>query len=194
MQKIILASSSPRRKMVLEKSGLKFSVDVSDFNEDALEFSNPHEMVEKLSLEKAKIVAKRNPKALIIAADTTVFLNNEIIGKPKSKTDAFRILKLLSGNKHQVITGFTIIGGKKIITKHIISEVIFKNLSDEQINAYIATGEPMDKAGGYGIQNNAGVFVDRVIGDYNNIVGLPLAAILNALKEFGVDTLKIYEK
>ena len=194
MRKIILASNSPRRKQILEQTGLKFSVDVSDFNEDVLEFSNPHEMVERLSLEKAKIVAKRNPKALIIAADTTVFLNNEIIGKPKSKTDAFRILKLLSGNKHQVITGFTIIEGKKIITKHVISEVVFKNLSDEQINAYIATDEPMDKAGGYGIQDNAGVFVDRVIGDYNNIVGFPLVAILDVLKEFGIDTLKTYEK
>ncbi len=186
-KQIILASGSPRRKMILEKTGLKFSVDVSDFNEDALEFSSPREMVEKLSLEKAKIVAKRNPKALIIAADTTVFLNNEIIGKPKSKADAFRILKLLSGNKHQVITGFTIIKGKKIITKHVISDVVFKNISDEQINAYIATGEPMDKAGGYGIQDNAGVFVDRVIGDYNNIVGFPLSAILDTLKGFEVD-------
>lgn len=190
MKKIILASKSPRRRNVLEQIGLEFTVEVSDFDEASIKFKTPIEMVEKLSLEKAKIIAKRNPEAVIIGADTTVIYKNEIIGKPTSKADAVRILKLLSGNIHSVVTGFTVISGAKSITKHVTSQVKFKKLSAAEIKAYVATGEPMDKAGGYGIQDKAGVLIESVIGDYFNVVGLPIAVVSEVLKDFGVNIAK----
>ena len=177
MKKIILASKSPRRKKILEQVGLNFEVMVSDFDETKIKFKTPQEMVEKLSLAKAKLIAKKNPGAIIIGADTTVIFKKEIIGKPKSKADAFRILRLLSGNTHEIVTGFTVIKGSKSITKHVISKVKFKKLSNAEIKAYVATGEPMDKAGGYGIQEKGGLFMENITGDYFNVVGLPIFAV-----------------
>ena len=193
MQKIILASKSPRRKQILEQVGLDFEIEVSDFDETQIKFKTPQEMVEKLSLEKAKIIAQGNPDAIIIGADTTVIFRKEIIGKPKSKEDAFRILSLLSGNTHEIVTGFTVIKGSKSITKHITSKVKFKKLSEAEINAYVETGEPMDKAGGYGIQEKGGLFMENIEGDYFNVVGLPIFAVAEALKEFGVEITKNWQ-
>jgi septum formation protein len=190
MKKIILASKSPRRKQILEQIGLGFEVAVSDFDETQIKFKTPQEMVKKLSLEKAKIIAQKNPDAIVIGADTDVVLDNEILGKPKSKQDAVRILKLLSGKVHKVVTGFTVISGKKSITKHVTSKVKFKKLSEAEIKAYVATGEPMDKAGGYGIQERGGLFIESIMGDYFNVVGLPIFAVSKALKEFGIDIAK----
>ncbi len=190
MKKIILASQSPRRKKILEQIGLDFKIVVSDFDETTIEFKTPQEMVEKLSFEKAKIIAGKYPNAIIIGADTTVIFREEIIGKPKSKADAIRILKLLSGNIHEIVTGFTVTEGRKSITKHVESRVKFKKLSDEEIDAYVATGEPMDKAGGYGIQDKGGLFIEKITGDYFNVVGLPIFALSKALKVFGVDITK----
>lgn len=190
MKQIILASKSPRKRAILEQVGLPFIIDASDCDEENIKFKTPREMVRKLSLEKAKIIAKRHPNEIILAADTTVIFKNQIIGKPKSKKDAFRILKLLSGKTHEVITGFTIVGKQKIKTYHVTSRVKFKKLSDKEINAYIATGEPMDKAGGYGIQEKGGLFVENIEGDYFNVVGLPIAAVSERLKEFGVNVTK----
>jgi septum formation protein len=187
MKKIILASKSPRRKKILEQVGLNFEVAASDFDESQIEFETPQEMVEKLSFEKAKVIAQRNPGAIIIGADTVVIFRKEIIGKPKSKADAVRILKLLSGNTHEIITGFTVIEDKKSITKHITSKIKFKKLNEDEIKAYVATGEPMDKAGGYGIQERGGLFMENITGDYFNVVGLPISALAEVLKEFGVD-------
>ena len=141
-------------------------------------------MVEKLSLAKAKLIAKKNPGAIIIGADTTVIFKKEIIGKPKSKADAFRILRLLSGNTHEIVTGFTVIKGSKSITKHVISKVKFKKLSNAEIKAYV------DKAGGYGIQEKGGLFMENITGDYFNVVGLPIFAVAQALKQFGVGITK----
>jgi septum formation protein len=190
MKQIILASKSPRRKQILEQVGLDFTVEVSDFDETQIKFKTPQEMVKKLSLEKAKIIAKKNPNAIIIGADTDVVLNNEILGKPKSKQDAVRILKLLSGKAHEVITGFTVISGNKVVTKHVTSKVKFKKLTDAEIKAYVKTGEPMDKAGGYGIQEKGGLFIEDIQGDYSNIVGLPIFAVSEVLKQFGVEIIK----
>jgi septum formation protein len=190
MKKIILASKSPRRKQILEQVGLKFTVEVSDFDETQIKFKTPQGMVKKLSLEKAKIIAAKNLNAVIIGADTTVIYKNEIIGKPTSKQDAVRILKLLSGKVHEVVTGFTIISDKKSITRAVTSKVKFKQLSETEIKAYVATGEPMDKAGGYGIQDKGGVFIENIQGDYFNIVGLPIFAVSEVLKEFGVEVTK----
>jgi septum formation protein len=190
MKQIILASKSPRRKSILEQVGLKFSIVVSDFDEETIKFKTPQEMVKKLSFEKAKIVAAKNPKAVIIGADTTVIFKKEIIGKPRSKSDAIRILNLLSGNVHEIVTGFTVMEGKKSITGHVSSKAKFKKLSDQEIKAYVATGEPMDKAGGYGIQDKGGLFIEEIEGDYFNVVGLPISAVAKALKEFGVEITK----
>lgn len=190
MKKIILASKSPRRKQILEQVGLKFTVVVSDFDETRIKFKTPQEMVKKLSLEKARIIAAKNPNVIIIGADTTVIYKNEIIGKPTSKQDAVRILKLLSGKVHEVVTGFTVVGGKKSITKAVTSRVKFKQLSEAEIKAYVETGEPMDKAGGYGIQDKGGVFIENIQGDYFNIVGLPIFAVSEVLKQFGVEITK----
>ena len=190
MKKIILASKSPRRKQILEQVGLKFTVEVSDFDETQIKFKTPQEMVKKLSLEKAKVIAAKNPDAIIIGADTTVIIKNEIIGKPTSKQDAVRILKLLSGNVHEVVTGFAVISGKKSVTKHVTSKVKFKKLSEAEIKAYVKTGEPMDKAGGYGIQDKGGLFVEDIQGDYSNVVGLPIFAVSEVLKQFGVEIIK----
>ncbi len=190
MQKIILASQSPRRKKILEQIGLEFTVAVSDFDETKIKFKTPQEMVEKLSFEKAKMIAQKYPKAIIIGADTTVIFQKEIIGKPKSKADAFRILRLLSGNTHEIVTGFTVIKGKKSVTKHVISKVRFKKMTEAEIKAYVETGDPMDKAGGYGIQEKGGLFMENIEGDYFNVVGLPIFAVARALKQFGVDITK----
>lgn len=190
MKKIILASKSPRRKSILEQVGLKFSIVASDFDETKIKFKTPQEMVKKLSFEKAKIVAAKYPKTVIIGADTTVIFKKEIIGKPKSKSDAVRILKLLSGNTHKIVTGFTVMEGKKSITGHVVSKAKFKKLSDAEIRAYVATNEPMDKAGGYGIQDKGGLFIEEIEGDYFNVVGLPIFAVSKALKEFGVEITK----
>lgn len=190
MKKIILASKSPRRKSILEQVGLKFSVKVSDFDETSVKFKTAQEMVRKLSLEKAKLVAKKYPKAIVIGADTTVVISKEIIGKPKSEEDAKRILRKFSGKVHAVITGFTIIEQKKIFTGHVETKVKFKQLSEQEIKAYVATGEPMDKAGAYGIQEKGGALIESVEGDYFNVVGLPIFAVSQALKKFGVDIIK----
>lgn len=187
MKKIILASKSPRRKQILEQFGVDFQIEISDFDESQIAFKTPIEMVEKLSFEKAKIIAERNPDAVTIGADTIVVFGNEIIGKPKSEEDALRILKLLSGNTHEVITGFTVMENEKSVTGYVSSKVKFKEISDSEIAAYIATGEPMDKAGGYGIQSKGGLFIESITGDYFNVVGLPVAALSDVLKDFEVD-------
>jgi len=188
-KKIILASASPRRKELLESIGLKFEVMVSDVDEniDGKDFSV--ELIENLALEKASDVAdKINFPAIIIGSDTVVVINNHVLGKPKDKEDAFTMLKMLSGKTHEVISGIAIIDTEtnKILKDSVISEVNFKELSDEEINNYIATGEPSDKAGAYAIQGFAGMFVKSINGCYSNIVGISVFKTAELLREFGV--------
>jgi len=196
MRKIILASSSPRRKQILKQVGLDFVVEVSDYEEKSLPGVIPSEFVETLSLGKAKAVAKNHNNAIIIGADTIVVLDNQILGKPKTKEDAKEMLKKLSGNTHSVFTGFTIIDtkNKKTITNHVETKIKFKNLSDEEILGYVETGEPMDKAGAYGVQDRGALFVEHIEGDYSSVTGLPIVKIFEVLKTLGIDTLKTYEK
>lgn len=196
MRKIILASGSPRRKQILEQVGLNFTVEVSDYEEKSIPGVSPSEFVETLSLEKANVVAKNHNDAIIIGADTIVVLDNQILGKPKTKQDAREILKKLSGNTHSVFTGFTIIDtvNKRTITNHVETKIRFKNLSEEEILAYIETGEPMDKAGAYGVQDKGALFVEHIEGDYSSVMGLPIVKIFEILKELGIDILKTYEK
>lgn len=194
MEKIVLASGSPRRKELLAKTGLKFSVVVSGGEEKA-ETSDPAETVEKLSLDKASAVAdllqaEKEPQ-LIIGADTVVACDGEILGKPSDREDAFRMLWKLQGQTHQVYTGVTLLLKKKHTWQaHTFSEktdVQFYPVSREELLAYIETGEPMDKAGSYGIQGGFGIYVKGICGDYNNVVGLPVGRLVYELKKLGID-------
>ena len=194
MEIIVLASGSPRRKELLAKTGLKFSVVVSGGEEKA-ETSDPAETVEKLSLDKASAVAdllqaEKEPQ-LIIGADTVVACDVEILGKPSDREDAFRMLWKLQGQTHQVYTGVTLLLKKKHTWQaHTFSEktdVQFYPVSREELLAYIETGEPMDKAGSYGIQGGFGIYVKGICGDYNNVVGLPVGRLVYELKKLGID-------
>ena len=194
MEIIVLASGSPRRKELLAKTGLKFSVVVSGGEEKA-ETSDPAETVEKLSLDKASAVAdllqaEKEPQ-LIIGADTVVACDGEILGKPSDREDAFRMLWKLQGQTHQVYTGVTLLLKKKHTWQaHTFSEktdVQFYPVSREELLAYIETGEPMDKAGSYGIQGGFGIYVKGICGDYNNVVGLPVGRLVDELKKLGID-------
>ena len=189
MKKIILASGSPRRKKILEQIGLKFSVEKSNYEEKRIADSPPSQIVEFLSLEKANLLAVKYEDAIIIGADTLVVLNGEILGKPKSEEDAREMLRKLRNKTHTVVTGFTVLDTKsgRAVTKHVETKVKFKDLSEMEISAYVETGEPMDKAGGYGIQDKGGLFIEEIDGDYFNVVGLPLFAVSETLREFGID-------
>lgn len=185
---IILASASPRRKELLEKIGLKFAVDASDYPEDFRPDVNPEDMVKSISLGKASAVAPKYPDAVIIAADTLGVLKGKIIGKPHTAKEARTMLLMMSGKSHRVITGFTILdtASQKVETRSIETRVYFKHLSPSEISNYVKTGEPLDKAGAYAIQGLGSVIVERIIGDYYNVMGLPLSALVEDLKGFGL--------
>jgi septum formation protein len=188
---IILASASPRRKEILEKTGLKFKVDESDYKEKVDPGLKPHELARFLSREKARHVARRYRNALVIAADTIVVFRGRLFGKPRNEEQAKEMLKAMSGKAHSVITGFTIIdtAGKKEISRSVESKVFFKRLSTDEIETYIISGEPLDKAGAYGVQGLGAVIVKRIEGDFFNVMGLPLNALTESLKKFGVNVL-----
>ncbi|MFH1186813.1 MAG: Maf family protein [Candidatus Levyibacteriota bacterium] len=189
MKRIILASRSPRRKQLLESIGLKFKVVVSNIDEKLIVEKNPQKLAEKLSRQKANAILKKYKNAIVIAADSIVVQNKEIIGKPTSEKNASEILQKLSGRKHTVITGFTVLDTKtkKSVTRSVISKVYFKKLTKEEIEVYVKTGKLMDKAGAYGIQDKAGVFIEKVEGDFFNVVGLPIFAVCKTLQEFGIN-------
>ncbi len=192
MKKIILASSSPRRRDLMNLLCVEFEVIASDFDEKLDNPKNPKETVESLAHGKAKAVANKFEHAIIIGADTVVVHKGEILGKPKSQEDAKRMLNLLSGTEHSIITGLSVIDTDtgQTSVQSVESKVKFKNLSDNEINAYIATGEPMDKAGSYAVQERGGLFVEKITGDYFNIVGLPLKDLRAELSKFGVKILE----
>ena len=196
MKKIILASSSPRRRQLLKETGLCFEVDFAGDIENLHPELEPHKLVEKLSLEKAIAVANKHHNAIIIAADTVGVVDGMIIGKPRSEADARKMLNMLSGKSHVVITGFTVMDtmSGKTTTRTVSTKVYFRNLTEKEINDYIATGEPLDKAGAYGIQGLGSALVERIEGDFNNVVGLPLGNLAATLGEFGVNMEKKSEK
>ncbi|HMS22706.1 MAG TPA: Maf family protein [Candidatus Levybacteria bacterium] len=191
MRKIILASSSPRRKELMKLLQIPFEVIASNYDEESEKFSNGKEMVEGLSFNKAKVVSDKYKDAVIIAADTAVVLGETVIGKPKDIKNAREILRMLSGTSHKVITGYTIFDSKtnQHVTSSVTSGVTFKNVTDAEINYYLALGEYKDKAGGYAVQEVGGVFVEDIQGDFFNVVGLPLKDIRRELENFGIKTL-----
>ncbi|MBO5551186.1 MAG: septum formation protein Maf [Lachnospiraceae bacterium] len=184
--KIILASSSPRRKEIMELAGLSFEIDTSDADESMEATSGPSEYVEELSLRKASAVAGRHPDDIVIGADTIVSYNGIILGKPKDSDDAFRMLKMLSGKTHSVYTGVTIaypvrISGRKPETFHVRTDVVMYDNPDALLKAYAGCGEPLDKAGAYAIQGRGCILVERIDGDYYNVMGLPIAELCRRL-------------
>lgn len=185
---VVLASASPRRKELLRQAGITFRIIISNVKETITK-TNPDEVVEELSFQKAQAVAGRIEKGiLVIGADTVVALEGKILGKPENEADAARMLKSLQGRCHHVYTGVTFYirkGTREAYhTFSECTEVEMYPMSDKEIREYIATGEPMDKAGAYGIQGRAGVFVKRICGDYNNVVGLPIARLYQEMKKF----------
>jgi septum formation protein len=191
MKTIILASTSPRRKALLEQIGLKFKVDARVKEDTGIVGMEPNELVKAVSLKKAESVAPHHPDAIIIAADTMGVIGGRIIGKPHSETEARAMLALLSGKAHTVITGFTVLDThtRKSISRSVETTVYIKQITEAEIDAYVNTGEPLDKAGAYAIQGLGAALVARIEGDYFNVMGLPLCALTEALKEFGVNVL-----
>ena len=191
---IILASASPRRKEILQNTKLKFEIQKSDIEEVILENESPESMVVRLAYEKAYDVAQKNKDKLVIGADTIVALDNEVLGKPKDKEEAYQMIKKLSNKTHKVITGISLINISHgmVVNDYVVSLVTFKDLSEDSIKDYINTNESLDKAGAYGIQGygallveeiKGALLVDNIQGDYFNIVGLPISKLSDLLKD-----------
>lgn len=182
-EKVILASGSPRRRELLGEMGIQFEIDVPDVDETVEGL--PGEMVAILAERKARAVAERRGEGLIIAADTLVALNDEALGKPVDEADAWRMLRALSGQMHAVYTGVCVMDAKtgRCLTDSVRTGIQLKTLTDEEIAAYIATGEPADKAGAYAIQGKGGAFVSGYDGSYTNVVGLPTERLTEMLRE-----------
>lgn len=179
MKQIVLASSSPRRKEILEGLGAKFKIMSSDVEEQINDKFSPPEIAKQLAYLKAKDISNKISGDYVVIGADTIVEYNKVLGKPKNVKEAHNMLKLLSGKVHRVITGFAIIdclAGKEYID-YECTNVYFNHLSDDQIQKYIATGEPMDKAGAYGIQGKASLFVSKIEGDYFNVVGLPISKL-----------------
>ena len=188
MPSLILASGSPRRIEMMSKLTDDFIVSVPDIDETPVEGETPEEMVLRLSAEKAGAVHSDTETDLpVLAADTIVVLDG-VLGKPNDENEAFEMLRLLSGKTHEVITGVTLIEGKsgKIHSFTEKTEVVFSTMSDREINEYIATGDPLDKAGAYGIQDHGGRYIKRIDGCFYNVMGFPFNRIYSLLKKLGI--------
>ncbi|HIZ93420.1 Maf family protein [Flavonifractor sp. An112] len=190
---IILASKSPRRRALLEQMGVRdFRIVTPDIDEHMDRDLPPAELVRQISLEKAQAVAAQaDPNTVVIAADTVVALDGVALGKPADKEEAFRMLSLLSDNRHQVYTGLTVLRGEQVFSQWEETAVTFRSLTAEEIEAYIATGEPMDKAGAYGIQGYGALFIEGISGDYYNVMGLPVCRLGQILGQLGMDCMAL---
>jgi len=180
---LVLASRSPRRAELLASAGIAFTVRAEDIDETPRTGERPRDYVLRLAEEKASVVW-REDQEIVLAADTTVVVDSEIMGKPVDDADAARMLRALSGRRHEVITGICLVGASRTVTDIAITGVWFSPLTEAEIRWYVASGEPMDKAGAYGIQGLASRFIDRVDGSYTNVVGLPVALVYRWLRAF----------
>jgi len=187
-KKLILASASPTRKKILLETGLAFDVIPSDYEENMTLPLPPKELAIHLSKGKAAAVASKNPDAVVIGADTFVVYNGVLIGKPHTPSKAIETLQMLSGKVHTIVTGFTIIHKEsgRSVEEAVETKVYFKKLTLQEIEEYVETGESLDNAGAYAILENGKAFVEKVEGDYLNIAGLPVSAVLGALQKFGI--------
>ena len=186
---LILASSSPRRAELLRAAGIVFTVRAAGVDETVAPDESPRDYVLRQSREKARAVVRGDELAL--GADTTVVINGEIIGKPADADEAERVLRALSGQWHEVLTGVTLTRADRIVSAVSSTRVKFAELSDAEIKWYISTGEPMDKAGAYAIQGHASLFVEGIEGSYSNVVGLPMRLTYQLAREMGVELLMI---
>lgn len=182
MKELILASKSPRRKELLSMAGVAYTVETAEVEEKYPDDLTPPEIVQYLAGIKAEAVFSKHPDRVVLGADTIVVLDGQILGKPKDKEDAVRMLTLLSGRTHEVYTGVAILSGER--EKHFYerTEVTFYKLGEEEIRAYVETGEPLDKAGSYGIQGRGLVFIRCLNGDYATVVGLPVGRVVRELE------------
>ena len=187
---IILASQSPRRKELLTQMGLDFEIIPAKEEEEADASLPPEQYVQQLALHKAAEVAQRcAPEDIVIGADTIVVLDGQILGKPRNAAHAFQMLSSLSTRRHTVYTGLAILQGQRKMLGTEATQVRFCSLTEQEILNYISTGEPMDKAGAYGIQGRGALFIDNIQGDYFNVVGLPICRLGRMLAGFGVKVL-----
>ena len=187
--KIILASTSPRRHGLLQQIGLKFEIVPSRYEEDMTMKLPPHKLAMTLARGKAFDVAKRRKSGIIIGVDTFVVLGKQLLGKPKNMDEAKRMLREQSGKTQKIYSGITIIDAKtgKESLDYVVTKIKMKNISKQEIDNYVATGEPLDKAGAFAIQGMGAVFVEKIDGCYYNVMGLPLNRLAQNLKKFGVD-------
>ena len=186
---LILASASPRRKELLGLFKIPFSIRVADIDETMDNTKSPFDEVARVSRLKALAIG-RQPDDVVIAADTIVVCEGKVLGKPKSETEAVEMLSLLSGRDHQVMTGCTVLAGNRAETFTEVTDLHFRLLSRKEIENYVASGEPMDKAGAYGIQGGAALFCERMVGDYYNVMGLPVCRLSQVLKTIAPELLK----
>lgn len=193
LEKLLLASQSPRRRKLLEQIGIKLEIVPSDIDEEDVSIKNPAEYVEALSFMKAEKIAKAYPDLWILGADTIVVVQNQILGKPESEHHAMEMLRLLSDREHTVFTGFCIVNKHKqtVIKNTVETRVWFKSLSDQEIKWYVNTKEPFDKAGAYGIQGLGAFLVRKISGSYSNVVGLPVCEVIEALMELKIIEMRI---
>jgi len=184
---LILASGSPRRQEYLQQMGLEFSVIVAQIVEQCFDKEPPQDFVERMAFSKGKIVSENHPESWVISGDTIVCLGNTILGKPHSSDDAVTLLMQLSGREHFVKSGFSVFHGAKGVSKtsSVTTRVIFNDFTEIMARSYVATGEPMDKAGAYGIQGMGAVLVKSIEGSYSNVVGLPVFEIMEVLQNVG---------
>ena len=179
---LILASRSPRRSELLTAAGISFDVLAADIDETPHPNEAPDAYVERLAIEKARAVLALRPGARVLGADTTVTIDGEILGKPVDEADAFRMLRLLNGRPHDVHTGVALVSATGVRSAVATTRVWFDTMTDEDISWYVATGEPVDRAGAYAIQGFASRFIPRIDGSYSNVVGLPVALVSSILK------------
>ena len=184
---LVLASASPRRAELLTTAGFRFSVDPADVDESPLPGENPRAYVRRIARDKARAVAGRcrESGAVVLAADTTVVAGGEILAKPENDLEAVRMLAQLAGGVHEVLTGVVVRAGERELGEVVVSRVRLLPLTDDEIAWYVKSGEPMGKAGGYGIQGRAARFIDWIEGSWSNVVGLPVATVYRLLKDLG---------
>lgn len=186
---LVLASASPRRQELLQRAGISFSVQPAGIAETLLPDEAPRQFAERLAQEKAAAVLAQRPKDVVLGADTIVVVDDEVMGKPKDAHDAIRMLRMLSGRSHQVITGVCLAGAVPhdfVDARSETTTVTMSELTDEDIRVYVQTEEPMDKAGAYAIQGRASRWITRIEGDYFNVVGLPVTLVCRMLREHGL--------
>ena len=183
---MVLASSSPRRRQLLDLIGIAHEVRPANIDETMRPRETPRRHAERLAREKASAIAKRDPDLITIGADTIVVVNRKVLGKPRDTDDAARMIALLSGREHVVTTAVAVSRGKKLRSAVEEVRVKFRRLRDDEIEAYIATGEPMDKAGAYGIQGYGATIVERIEGDYFAVMGLPIVRLVGLLRDVGI--------